>query len=597
MNRRVLYLIGALLALAFALPASAQSRDFQTLRPGKLDTLRQTIPVNIVFVGYDAFDTKAVREGLPHSYRPIVRLQRIYHAAERNMGLRYDFSYRVVNANAAFDDQFFAHLTHTGRPGPLTEFQRQYNEQQHNRLDVTGPVLYIDAPSTERWLANHSQSALGLDIAHSYTIFFVNWYGRPGFRFHVYTKTDAPEPDTGHNFGTEDSRALVAWGGSSSRTWFYDLSAGPDSLSFSWNVDDADINDDTVPDYRIPPIWEYAPGGYRDPARLIGDLSKVVRYVAIDELFTPSPLADPLITAPGPGGRRVVHVSMLEDEPASSGLGYLNAQFIRRTLRDFQPYYTWRVDVADVAPIDPGAQRALRIWNGLLEADDCWNNYRGPFDELFCYFNDHTAQYVPAYAPNDYVAKVFAYNTTAENLDGSFPAGFVTTNLVDGTQKHVIVIESPATHESGIGFSAVIAHELGHHYGFAHPFGGYDFEQDRLYNQLGDMFFIYIGDEANSLMAVSNLTISFGQFDRDNMYRWETAGYLNRSNELLAAILARPGADRFADRLHEADQQAGQARRAFAQWRYLDAASSAYRAYDIVAGVAQRLGISVVASS
>lgn len=596
MNRRVLYLFSALLALVFALPAGAQGRDFQALRPGKLDTLRQTIPVNIVFVGYDAFDTRAVRDRLPRSYRPIVRLKRVFQAPERNMGLRYDFTYRVVNTDAAFDDKFFAHLAHTGRPGPLTEFQRQYNAQQHNRLDVAGPVLYIDAPSTERWLATHSQAALGLDTTHSYTIFFVNWYSRPDFRFHIYTKTDEPDPDTGHNFGAEDTHRLVAWGGSTSRTWFYDLSAGPDSLTFGWNVDDADINGDEVPDYRIPPIWEYATGGYRDPASLIADLSKVVRYVAIDELFTPSPLFDPLLTAPGPDGRRVVHISMLEDDPANSGLDYLKAQYIRRKLRDFQPYYTWRVDVDDVAPIDPGAQRALRIWNGQLEADDCWNNYRGPFDELFCYFNEHMSEYVPTYPPNDYVAKVFAYSTTSENLDGGFPAGFVTNNLVDGTQTHVIVVESPETHEMGFAFSAVIAHELGHHYGFSHPISGYDFEQDRLFNPLGDMFFVYVGNEVESMMAVSNLAPTFGQFDRDTMYRWETAGYLNRSNELLAAILAHPGADRFADRLQQADQQAGQARRAFAQWRYLDAASNAYRAYNIVAGVAQRLGVSVAAT-
>ena len=30
-----------------------------------------------------------------------------------------------------------------------------------------------------------------------YTIFFVNWYGRDDFKYHVYTKTDEPDPDIG----------------------------------------------------------------------------------------------------------------------------------------------------------------------------------------------------------------------------------------------------------------------------------------------------------------------------------------------------------------------------------------------------------------
>ena len=47
-----------------------------------------------------------------------------------------------------------------------------------------------------------------------YTIFFVNWFGRGDFKYHVYTKTDEPDPDTGYNFGEErESRKLIAWGG------------------------------------------------------------------------------------------------------------------------------------------------------------------------------------------------------------------------------------------------------------------------------------------------------------------------------------------------------------------------------------------------
>ena len=69
--------------------------------------------------------------------------------------------------------------------------------------------------------------------------------------------------------------------------WFYDLSAGPESWTDNWNVDDADVDGDDIPDYRMPPIWEYAKGGFRAPSALSGDLAKVARYVGINLLFTP----------------------------------------------------------------------------------------------------------------------------------------------------------------------------------------------------------------------------------------------------------------------------------------------------------------------
>ena len=171
----------------------------------------------------------------------------------------------------------------------------QYNDQQHNVLEVTANH-HIDGPTVERWLALHPPA--GVDTRQD-TIFFVNWYGRPDFKFHVYTKTNEPDPDTGFNFGAEaESRKLIAWGGTTPddeenglgslrRVWFYDLSAGPESWTDNWNVDDADVDGDDIPDYRMPPIWEYAKGGFRAPSALSGDLAKVARYVGINLLFTP----------------------------------------------------------------------------------------------------------------------------------------------------------------------------------------------------------------------------------------------------------------------------------------------------------------------
>jgi hypothetical protein len=83
----------------------------------------------------------------------------------------------------------------------------------------------VSATRVEDWLNRHdSRSDRG------YTIYFVNWHGRSDFRFHVYNKTDEPDPDTGVNFGELPQYAINSWGGKTSRAWFYDFSAGPE-----WN--------------------------------------------------------------------------------------------------------------------------------------------------------------------------------------------------------------------------------------------------------------------------------------------------------------------------------------------------------------------------
>ena len=117
---------------------------------------------------------------------------------------------------------------------------------------------------------------------------------------------------------------MIAWGGTSGRSWFYDLSAGPERWTSNWNVDDADVDGDGEADYRMPAIWEYARGGYRARAVLPSDLGKVVRYVALNLLFTSSPLYDPLNVTPDPGGDMRVHITMFEDNPGSSGLDWIN---------------------------------------------------------------------------------------------------------------------------------------------------------------------------------------------------------------------------------------------------------------------------------
>jgi hypothetical protein len=581
------------LSLILISPASAKESQ-SDLSPGDPITLEQKVPVNIVFIGYPkkAINTQDLLGGLPSGYAPVVRYPQFYGLPGRDMGLQYNFDYKVSFAGKNLTDKFFRYLKKIGTPGDPTDYQLLYNDQENNVLDVTGPVLYIDAPSVEKWLARYMGKQKG------YTLVFINWYGHPDFKFHVYTKTDEPDPDTGYNFGEiRPTRKMIAWGGSHSRLWFYDLSAGPEAWTDNWNVDTPDLDGNGVEDYRMPPIWEYN-HGYRNPQDLSNDLGLVTRFVAINLLFTSSPLYDPMVTAPGAGGDRVVHIDMFEDDPNSQGTDWIDTSLVERYFSKFQPYYDWDVNLVDYDPIDPEAQRAFRIFAGLLEEDDCWNNYGDPFAELFCFFDANLDQYVPPYDEADYVTAIFAFNTTGDNLGDQFGLlGFADDNWIDGTQTYVFQFDTAEYRDLGYGFTSTTVHEGGHHFGLSHPHDGYDSELGLDYGPADEFYYAWSGDESDTVMHYIALSNGFGQFDRDNMYRWETAGYLNWSSTLAAQILAHPDAHKVRKYISKAEDYAEEAFEDFYDWHYLAAVTNARKAYEQLGMAANELGIESPAGS
>ena len=106
------------------------------------------------------------------------------------------------------------------------------------------------------------------------------------------------------------------------------------------------------------------PEGYRRPGALSRDLGLVARFVGINLLFTTSPLYDPLVAAPGPGGDRVVDMNMFEDDPASQGTDWITPAFTRARWQEFQPYYDWRMALRDVDPIDKAPSAPCASFRG-----------------------------------------------------------------------------------------------------------------------------------------------------------------------------------------------------------------------------------------
>ena len=298
--------VAAVATLAGA-PGALAGGGFSNLQPGVHEAgLSERVRVNVVFVGLKPgqINTSEFLAGLPQRSSPIVR-SRLFYGVTEELGIDYTYDYATTFTSSAWDASFFSALKGLAKPAPRTDFQDLYNAQAGTR-DV-GQNNFIDAPSVEKWLIDHRPS--GVDTRRN-TIFFINWWGRPDFIDHVYTKIGEPDPDTGYDFGlNRASRKIIAWGGTTpddeesglgnrgvNRVWFFDLSAGPESWGGSFDITNPDLDGDDEPDYRLPAAWEYSTAGYRAPSALTGDLSKVARYAAINLLFTSSPLYPPYLT-------------------------------------------------------------------------------------------------------------------------------------------------------------------------------------------------------------------------------------------------------------------------------------------------------------
>jgi hypothetical protein len=589
----------ATIGLAASPAGAAPARSsFDHLDPGGQPRLRERVPVNVVFVGYEAarVPRAGFLAGLPRRYEPVVRSRLAYDITEK-LGIRYTYDYRVRYADRAYENRFFAQLARLATPAPLTDYQQQYNDQAGNVLDVTDNH-HIDAPSVERWLAAHPPA--GVDTRQN-TVFFINWYGRSDFRFHVYTKTDEPDPDTGYNFGVERaSRKIIAWGGttaddeenglgSTRRVWFHDLSAGPESWTENWNVDEPDLDGNGVEDYRMPATWEYAPGGYREPGALVGDLAKLTRYVAINLLFTSSPLYPVELPTGAPPRSIDLDSNTYEGWPGvNASAAYIKPRLVLDELRELR----WRNRLSYDSQDLPFSGDAERCYVELLEDVSCFPETGYPsFANLFLQNQADLERTQDDQGRVDYEMPLFNY---AVGADVGAPAlGFADDNYVDGTQSYVFSFVSPEIVERGYGLTTTIIHEVGHHVGLSHPHDGFDSETGVDYGPGDEFLFVNAGDQSNSMMSYIDLNWDFSQFDRDNSDRFLAAAYNEAANALAADVLADPDARRARADLWAADRLIGAAGTAFARHSYRPAYAFAQLAYERVVAAAHRVGVPV----
>jgi hypothetical protein len=582
-------------------PASQAAKvKFDHLEPGGQPRLAERVPVNVVFLGYEAPQVPRGQylAGLPARYEPVVRSRLNYGVTEK-LGIKYTYDYNVKYSDAKYEDRFFGQLTKLAKPAPLTQFQTDYNAQTKNVLDVKDNH-YIDAPSVEKWLAKNPPA--GVDTRRN-TVFFINWYGRSDFKFHVYTKTNEPDPDTGYNFGVlRDSRKLIAWGGttaadeenglgSTRRVWFHDLSAGPESWTENWNVDTPDLDGNGVEDYRMPATWEYTANGYRKPAALAGDLAKITRYVALNLLFTSSPLYPAELPTSNPPRSINIDSNTYEGWPGvDASKKYIKPGLLLSELSELRWRNTLDYDNQDL----PYKGDAKRCYLDLLNDVSCYPELGYPaFANVFLQNTFQLARTKDDKGRVDYELPIFNY-AIGEGV-GSPALGFADDNYRDGTQSYVFAFVSPEIVKAGYGLTTTLIHEVGHHVGLSHPHDGYDSTSGVDYEPADAFLFANAGDESNSMMSYIDLNWDFSQFDQDNSNRFLTAAYNEAANRLAAAVLADPDAAKAQDELVAADKLLGQAKAAFARHEYRTALTFGDRAFKKVAEGAKEVGVPVTA--
>ncbi len=578
---------------------------FTTLQPGQFREIEQNLQINVVFVGYRTFanvNQTIFRSGLPRTYRAINRRPSEYNSngEPEFTGNKFNFTYKIVNSTQAFEDAYFAYLSSIAIAKPRTIYQERYNQQPVRRLNI-GQNYQIDSVLAENWLAENAETMLGVNT-RQYTVFFVNWFGRSDFKFHVYANTGIHDFDTGLNQGEDDFVQNVAGGGtppdgtetplgSLRRIWFYDLSAGPAYNPASWDLVDRDFDGDGYNDWRIPPIWEYGNvNGYRRFNTFSVDHYLLTRFIAIDLLFTASPLYRVAISPPKLPSNLEFDVNIYEGNPARNGLNLFSPSAATAALSTLQPFNHFSTEVKDLA-FDGEAKRAFDC--NYFNTNCFGNRYPGNFfmGDLFLYHNDHLLQSLEG--DSDYEIPLFAYLTTNDYANG-FIGGIALNNYRDGTQSMILeMIPEFYFAEVPVGLTYNLLHEAGHHLGLSHPHDGYDYEYGYEFGPGGQLYFVWAGDSSSTMMGYLGDTDSFSQFDRDNMARWFTAAYINQSNIILPKILWSPRADEVSTALTNADAQATDALSAYQNMDYVQAATLAKSSYSRVLAAAASINIPI----
>ena len=617
----------ALCATLLVLPAGAQAAlpRLENLRPGERADVHQDVPVTVVFVGLEAGDGptnidtgEAFDPGLPRT-RVLDRTTVAGAAAGSGalttesaaIGLTYDYDYRSVFADESFEDDFFGYLASIAQ-GPIaggTVFQQIYSSHPLAAEQIDAGYK-IDAVKAERWLAANA-GRLGVDTTRP-TVFFVNWYGRPDFRFHTY---GFPGVRPGFPLAIGDTQLgqMSAWGGTPpdpidaepgalSRIWMYDVSAGPDFWMFNFLLDVADIDGDGQADGRFPPIWEYGTTHWYKPFDdLTGDLLGLLRFVAVDALFGASPVYDPALSEPLLPERAELDLNLFAGRTDRHPAATLRVGALPGILGRLDPTRSFPVD-ASVAPLTdrvgevfdchqtsftPFPSSCFGSRYQFPENDPFYNQASGDLD---LWFTDQRLRYLDA---TRYEIPLAVFDVPESRLVPGALAGLASNSRVNLQGWTYAWLADRFRFGEGFTDTGMVVHEAGHHLGLSHV---HDIRDDGLglnFRASGDFAFLRAGLQTYTVMSYLPNTDEFGQFDRDNMARWLLATRIDNANRILGDVAASPRSATAASDALAADAAAGRALAALQDWDLLAAGGHAKAAYAAALAAASAAGVKV----
>ena len=329
-------------------------------------------------------------------------------------------------------------------------------------------------------------------------MFFINWWGdgqqpREGFKHHVYTKTNEPDPDTDFNFGSECPEPQAHRlgrhhrQGRGERPRHNEARLVPRPLRGARLVhrqlERRRSRTSTATASRITGCRRSGststPGGYRPASGLTGDLSKVSRYVAIDLFFTSSPLYPPQFTPRLLPNKINLDVNTIEGIPdTNSSARYQTPGLMVDEISELHrlPY---NIDQQDLA-YDSEAKRCYTHW---LKDVPC---YQGKYPaypadaNLFLYGVENLGRLLDdERSRREYEATLINWAVEdGANFQTSPPLlGLADDDYRTGVQSFIYSFVSPDIAQA-YGLTTTEIHEYGHHLNLSHPFDGFDYESE-----------------------------------------------------------------------------------------------------------------------
>jgi hypothetical protein len=267
----------------------------------------------------------------------------------------------------------------------------------------------------------------------------------------------------------------------------------------------------------------------------------------------------------------------------SAGTAHIDKQLILDELGELTPSNEFSYD----HQVLPFAGDAKRCYVGFREGRRCYGKLAFPsFANPYLQNSFQFRRVQDDRGKVDYELPMFNY-AVGEGLQVPL-LGFADDNWRNGRQTFVFSFVSPEAVASGFGLTVTTIHEVGHHLGLSHPHDGYDSETGKDFYGTGPFYFVWVGDESNTVMSYIDVNWDFSQFDRDNMARFKTAAAIEQANSLAAEVLAVGGG---GDLLQQADEQVGRAETEMRRHHYPAALRRAHHAYDLVAQAALAAGV------